>query len=130
MKLLEKRLLRGPNLYARQPCIKAIIDLEELDGVSSTDLAGFTDRLCAQLPSIARHRCSPGVPGGFMQRLRDGTYMAHIVEHVMLELQCLAGSPVGFGRTRAVQGRARCYTIVCAYRIEALIMPALNAAMA
>lgn len=130
MKIIEKRLLRGPNLYARQPCMKAVIDLEELDHVSSADLPGFTDRLCAQLPSLQRHRCSVGIEGGFVQRLMRGTYMAHIVEHVVLELQCLAGSAAGFGRTRAVKGRARCYTVVCAYRIEALIGPALNAAMA
>lgn len=129
MKLIEKRLLRGPNLYARQPCIKAIIDLEDLDGVSSADLPGFTDRLCALLPSLHRHRCSLGTAGGFIQRLRDGTYMAHIVEHVLLELQCLAGSKAGFGRARRVRGMPRCYRVVCAYRIEPLIEPALDAAM-
>lgn len=129
MKLLEFRLLRGPNIYARQPCMKAIIDLEELKGISSTDLPGFAQRLCALLPTIGRHRCSPGVPGGFEQRLLHGTYMAHIVEHVALELQCLAGSNAGFGRTRAVRGRAGCYTVVCAYRIEALILPAFETAM-
>src|SRR5690606_35768078 len=72
----------------------------------------------------------PGVPGGFIQRLRDGTYMAHIIEHVTLELQCLAGSDAGFGRARMVRGKPRCYTIVCAYRTEALISPALETAMA
>lgn len=129
MKLLEKRLLRGPNLYTRQSCIWAVIDLEELDRVSSADLPGFTDRLCALLPSLQRHRCSVGAEGGFIQRLVDGTYMGHIIEHVALELQCLAGSDAGFGRTRAIKGRERCYSIVCVYRIEALIGPALDAAV-
>ncbi|MGE4337000.1 MAG: cyanophycin synthetase [Pigmentiphaga sp.] len=130
MKIIESRLLRGPNLYARQPCIKAVIDLEDLRGVSSADLPRFTERLCSQLPSLRKHRCSVGKPGGFVQRLVDGTYMAHIVEHVTLELQCLAGSQAGFGRTRAMPEHPGCYTVVCAYRIEALIVPALQAAMA
>lgn len=130
MKLLEKRLLRGPNIYTRQSCIKVIIDLEDLDEVSSKDLPGFTDRLCALLPSLEGHRCSLGVRGGFIQRLREGTYMAHIIEHVTLELQCLAGSSAGFGRARMVRGKPRCYTIVCAYKTEALIVSALETAMA
>lgn len=130
MKLIEKRLLRGPNIYTRRSCIKVVIDLEDLDNVSSADLPGFTDRLCALLPSLEGHRCSLGVPGGFVQRLRDGTYMAHIIEHVTLELQCLAGSSAGFGRARTVRGKPRCYTIVCAYNTEALIIPALETAMA
>lgn len=130
MKLIEKRMLRGPNLHSRQPCIKAIIDLEELDGVSSADISGFTEQLCARLPSLQNHRCSVGTPGGFIQRLQRGTYMAHVVEHVMLELQCLAGSDVGFGRARAVKGMPGCYRVICAYRIEPLIGPVLNAAMA
>ena len=130
MKLIEKRLLRGPNIYTRQSCIKVVIDLEDLDDVSSADLPGFTERLYALLPSLEGHRCSPGVPGGFLQRLREGTYMAHIIEHVTLELQCLAGSDAGFGRARTVRGKPRCYTIVCAYKTEALIVPALETAMA
>ncbi|PLC49595.1 cyanophycin synthetase [Pollutimonas subterranea] len=129
MKLIEKCLLRGPNLYTRRTCIRAIIDLEDLDGVSSADLPGFTDRLCALLPSLQRHRCSVGTAGGFIQRLRDGTYMAHIVEHVTLELQCLAGSQAGFGRARRVKGMPRCYRVVCAYQIEPLIEPALDTAI-
>lgn len=129
MKLIEKRLLRGPNIYSRKSCIKVVIDLEALDNVSSTDVPGFTERLCALLPSLEGHRCSLGVRGGFIQRLQEGTYMAHIIEHVTLELQCLAGSNAGFGRARTVRGKPRCYTIVCAYNIEALIVPALETAM-
>ena len=130
MKIVAKRLLRGPNLYAPWPCLQAVVDLQELDDVPSSALEGFTERLCALLPSLHEHRCSPGVPGGFVQRLRDGTYMAHIVEHVLLELQCLAGSEVGFGRARKLRGAPRQHTIVCAYRVEALVEPALDAALA
>ncbi|MBC7575185.1 MAG: cyanophycin synthetase, partial [Herminiimonas sp.] len=118
MNIIEQRFLRGPNLYATTPCLLTVIDLEQLDGVASTAVTGFTDNLLALLPSLGGHRCSVGQPGGFLRRLQDGTYMAHVVEHVALELQCLAGTPTGFGRTRKVHGKPGQYRVVCAYRIE------------
>jgi cyanophycin synthetase len=130
MKIVEKRYLRGPNVYASWPCLKVILSLESLEGVASTDIPGFTDTLIAALPSLHGHRCSTGRAGGFVQRLRDGTYMAHIVEHLMLELQCLAGSSAGYGRTRRVKGRAGLHQVVCAYHIEQLADAAMDAAMA
>jgi cyanophycin synthetase len=129
MKLIEQRILRGPNLYARFPCVFSRIDLEELAGVSSADIEGFSDQLSALLPSLANHRCSSGKPGGFLRRLRTGTYIAHIVEHVTLELQCLAGTPVGFGRARRVAGTVGQYRIVCAYRQEKVVLRAFHMAM-
>src|SRR3954469_22448195 len=98
MKIVQTYFLRGPNLYSNSPCIKAVVDLESLDDVSSAELPGFVDAICTLLPTLAEHRCSPGYPGGFIERLEEGTYMAHIVEHVALELQSLAGTDVGFGR--------------------------------
>lgn len=118
MKIIKQRFLRGPNLYAAKPCLLSILDLGELDGVASTSVPGFIDALLALMPLLARHRCSVGRAGGFIQRLRDGTYMAHIVEHVTLELQCLAGSPAGFGRTRKVAGVPGQFRVVCAYQLE------------
>ncbi len=129
MKIVERRLLRGNNLYSRKPCLMAILDLEDLDDVSSAALPGFTDRLLALLPSLVEHRCSPGHVGGFVERLRDGTYPAHIVEHITLELQCLAGHRVGFGRARTVQGRPRHFRVVLAYLDESLVEAALDMAM-
>src|SRR3954464_1786932 len=129
MKLIEQRLLRGPNLYTHRPCILAIIDLEDLDDRPSTDFPGFTERLVALMPTLVEHRCSPGYRGGFIERLREGTYMAHIVEHVLLELQCLAGTEVGFGRARMVRGRPRHYRVVCQFEVEQLVIEALPIAM-
>ncbi|MES2756670.1 MAG: cyanophycin synthetase [Pseudomonadota bacterium] len=129
MKIIKQRFLRGPNLYADKPCLLTILDLEELDGVASNSVPGFVDALLALMPSLSRHRCSVGRPGGFVQRLRDGTYMAHIVEHVTLELQCLAGSPAGFGRTRKVAGAPGQFRVVCAYQLEKVVELALRVAI-
>ncbi|HEY5800753.1 MAG TPA: Mur ligase family protein [Burkholderiaceae bacterium] len=129
MQLIEQRFLRGPNLSARKPCMLAIVDLQDLHDVSSRAIPRFTDRLVALLPSLHKHRCSVGVEGGFLQRLRDGTYMAHIVEHVTLELQCLAGDEAGYGRAREVRGMPGRYRIVCAYQSEAVVTQAFALAM-
>jgi cyanophycin synthetase len=129
MKVVERRVLRGPNLHSRSPCFMAVLDLEQLDEVSSTDVPGFTDRLVALIPSLEEHRCSPGHRGGFIERLREGTYMAHIVEHVTIELQCLAGHEVGFGKARMVRGQARHYRVVVAYQEEEAVERAFDMAV-
>lgn len=118
MKILKQRFLRGPNLYSSKPCLLTMLDLGELANVASDSVPGFIDNLLALLPTLDRHRCSVGRPGGFVERLRDGTYMAHIVEHITLELQCLAGTPAGFGRTRKIGTTPGRYNVVCAYQLE------------
>src|SRR5215213_7976944 len=120
MRVIERRLLRGPSIYSNSPCCLAVVDLEDLDEVSSTDLTGFNERLLKAIPTLVEHRCSPGYVGGFVERLNEGTYMAHIVEHVTIELQCLAGTAVAFGKARSVRGQPRHYRVVVAYRVESL----------
>lgn len=92
--------LRGPNIWANYSCLEAWVDLQEYKDISSEMMPGFNERLTAWLPSLVEHRCSVGERGGFFQRLERGTYLAHILEHVVLELQTLAGTPVGYGRAR------------------------------
>lgn len=92
--------LRGPNVWARFPVLEAWVDLGPLKDSPSDSLPGFNERLMAWLPSLIEHRCSIGERGGFFERLRRGTYQAHILEHVSLELQTLAGSNMGYGRAR------------------------------
>jgi len=92
--------LRGPNIWANFPVIEAWIDLGELKDSSSDAIPGFIDRLMNWLPGLIEHRCSVGTRGGFLERLRRGTYLAHILEHVALELQSAAGTPVSYGKTR------------------------------
>ncbi|QBE66185.1 cyanophycin synthetase [Pseudoduganella lutea] len=130
MNILDQRVLRGPNLYAARPCLLTVLDLQDLHGVASNDVPDFTDALLALMPSLMAHRCSPGHYGGFAERLRDGTYMGHIIEHLTLELQCLAGTPAGFGRTRRVRGQPGVYRIVCAYKVEEVALEAFDLALA
>jgi UDP-N-acetylmuramyl tripeptide synthase len=100
MEFRRVRLLDGPNIWANFPVLEAWVDLGPLKDSPSDELPGFNERLMAWLPSLIEHRCSIGRHGGFFERLRRGTWQAHILEHVALELQSLAGTPVGFGRTR------------------------------
>ncbi len=102
MKILKTQTLRGPNYWSIRytKLILIRLDLEELADQPSNQISGFYDGLVEALPSLVEHFCSPGCRGGFLSRVQEGTMMGHIVEHVALELQTLAGMPVGFGRTR------------------------------
>jgi cyanophycin synthetase len=119
MQILKVNKLRGPNIWANFPVLEAWVDLEELKDTSSEMIPGFNERLMAWLPTMVEHRCSVGERGGFFVRLRRGTYMAHILEHVSLELQSLAGTPVGYGRAREsnIDG---IYKVAIAYKEEKL----------
>ena len=102
MKILKTLTLRGPNYWSirRKKLIVMRLDLEDLADKPSNEIPGFYEGLVEVLPSIVEHYCSPGHRGGFLERVKQGTYMGHIVEHVALELQELTKMPVGFGRTR------------------------------
>jgi len=102
MRILKIQTLRGPNYWSirRHKLIVMRLDLEELADLPSNEIPGFCEGLVEALPSLEEYFCSPGCRGGFLMRVREGTMIGHIVEHVALELQELAGMPVGFGRTR------------------------------
>ena len=110
--------LRGPNLWANYPVLEVWVDLGELDK-PSTDFPGFSDRLMSWMPTMVEHRCSLGVRGGFFERLRTGTYPGHILEHVTLELQSLAGTEVGFGKARETS-EPGVYKVIIEYIEESL----------
>jgi cyanophycin synthetase len=101
------RSFRGPNLYAGRPVMVMTVLLTPEELVPSDVIPGFGNRLTAALPGLSSHRCSPGQPGGFLSRLRDGTFPPHVVEHVALELLTRSGLPVGFGRTRRTDQEGR-----------------------
>ncbi len=105
IKFLEVRYLRGPNIWTYRPVIEAIVDIGELEDFPSNTIPGFVERLKGFLPSLIEHRCSYGERGGFLRRLDEGTWPAHILEHVSLELQNLAGMPGGFGKARETSVR-------------------------
>jgi cyanophycin synthetase len=102
MKILKIQALRGPNIWSirRTKLIQMRLDLEELEERPTDKIQGFRERLEALLPTLIEHRCSEGCHGGFFQRVDRGTWMGHVIEHIALEIQTLAGMNVGFGRTR------------------------------
>ncbi|MEO9022750.1 MAG: cyanophycin synthetase, partial [Ginsengibacter sp.] len=93
------------------------LDLEELEEKPSNKIDGFAKNLEKLLPTLYEHRCSEGEPGGFLKRLEEGTWMGHVIEHVALELQTLAGMDMGFGRTRGT-GKEGEYFVVFDYMEE------------
>src|ERR1700759_3871645 len=118
MEIQKILVLRGPNIWANFPVLEAWVDLGGLKDSPSDELPGFHERLMAWLPTMIEHRCSVGTRGGFFERLRRGTYQGHILEHVTLELQSLAGSEVGFGRTRQVGDDDSLFRVVVEYEEE------------
>jgi cyanophycin synthetase len=127
MKILKVLKLRGPNVWANFPVLEAWVDLEELKDTSSELVPGFNDRLMTWLPTMIEHRCSIGERGGFFERLRRGTYLAHILEHVTLELQSLAGTSVGYGRARETDDEG-VYKVAIEFQDEQLALAALATA--
>ena len=121
MKIREIRALRGPNYWSinRHKLIEMILDIEELENRPSNKIDQFTERLKGMFPTMLEHRCSVGEAGGFFQRLDEGTYMGHIIEHIALEIQTLAGMDVGFGRTRTY-GEEGVYFVVFSYLEESV----------
>lgn len=110
--------LRGPNQWTYRPVLEAWIDIHDLEDFPSNALPGFNERLLAWLPSLQSHRCSYGEEGGFVRRLEEGTWPAHIMEHVTLELQNLAGMPGGFGRARGLPPRGQYRVVVRAWHAD------------
>ncbi|MFT6338316.1 MAG: cyanophycin synthetase [Halioglobus sp.] len=91
-----------------------VLDLQEMEELPSNKVDGFYERITTMFPTMYEHRCSVGTPGGFFERMKEGTWMGHIIEHIALELQTLAGMDVGFGRTRGY-GEEGVYNVVFAY---------------
>ncbi len=130
MKILELRAMRGPNYWSvrRHKLIVMTLDLEEMEEYPSNKIQGFAERLEAMFPTMYEHRCSVGSPGGFFERVREGTWMGHIIEHIALEIQTLAGMDTGFGRTRSY-GEKGVYHVVFSYMEEKVGRYAARAAV-
>lgn len=118
LRVLERSIYRGPNLFSSRAMIRIQVDLGALEEWPTNLLPSFTDRLVALLPTLASHGCSYQQENGFVRRLREGTWLGHVIEHCALELQSLAGSPVTRGKTRSVKGRPGFYNILYSYRDE------------
>jgi cyanophycin synthetase len=119
MKILKVQALRGPNLWSiqRKKLIQMRLDLEEMEKNPTNKIDGFRERVEAMFPTMIEHRCSEGVRGGFFMRIEKGTWMGHVIEHIALEIQTLAGMETGFGRTRETKTPG-VYNVVFSYTEE------------
>ncbi len=99
MKIIEIRLFEGRNVWSHSPVLQARLLLGPEERLTTREIPGFAERLLSLLPGLAEHTCSLGYPGGFCERLKSGTYLGHVVEHVALELQAAAGYPKNYGKT-------------------------------
>ncbi len=122
MKIIDTRVYRGPNLYSLRKVIRLRVDLGELEAYPTGRLPGFVDRLLERVPSLAEHTCSYDEPGGFIRRMTEdeGTWLGHVLEHVAIELQCLAGTPVSYGKTRSYDLPTGQYNVIYSYEEESV----------
>lgn len=116
MKIVYTKVLRGPNYWSsyRKKLIEMKLDIEKYEDLPSNMLEGFNNSLLQLLPGLKQDHCSEGYAGGFVKRLEEGTWMGHVIEHVALELQCVAGMECGYGRTRSTANRG-VYHVVFSY---------------
>ena len=130
MKILKIQALRGPNIWSvnRKKLIQMRLDLEELEDLPTNKIDGFRERIEEMIPTMIEHRCSEGERGGFFHRVERGTWMGHVIEHIALEIQTLAGMETGFGRTRETKTRG-IYNVVFSYVEESVGLFAAESAV-
>lgn len=130
MKIIKIQVLRGPNIWSnyRKKLIQMRFDLEEMENYPTDKIPGFRERLQSFLPSMISHGCSEGRRGGFFERVEMGTWMGHVIEHIALEIQTIAGMETGYGRTRSTQEHG-VYNVVFAYEVEEAGLYAAKAAV-
>jgi cyanophycin synthetase len=111
LRIVETRVYRGPNYWSYEPAIKLIVDLGVLEAFPSNTIPGFVEGILDLMPSVGQHTCGTGRPGGFEGRLREGTWLGHVAEHVALQLQRDAGTEVGRGKTRGTGEPGRYHVV-------------------
>jgi cyanophycin synthetase len=116
MRIIDLKVMKGPNYWSicRHKLVVMMLDLEDMEDKPSSVIPGFAERLEALMPGLYKHRCSENKPGGFFLRLKEGTWMGHVMEHIALEIQTMAGMPCGYGRTRSAR-RKGVYHVVFSY---------------
>ena len=130
MKIISIKALRGPNYWStyRKQLIVMKLDLQEAEETPTNKIDGFAERIEHLLPSLYEHRCSEKGPGGLFERIRKGTWLGHVIEHIALEIQSLAGMPCGFGRTRSTLEYG-VYNVIFSYQVESAGIYAAKAAV-
>ena len=131
MKIIKIQALRGPNIWSiqRKKLIQMRLDLEEMEEFPTSKIDGFRERIETMFPTMIEHRCSEGTRGGFFSRIDRGTWMGHVIEHIALEIQTLAGMETGFGRTRETKTPGT-YNVVFSYTEETVGLFAAEASVA
>jgi cyanophycin synthetase len=129
LRVLDTRILRGANYWAREPVIRMLVDLGTLEEFPSNKIPGLADAIVDLMPSLEDHACSLGRRGGFISRLREGTWAGHVAEHLALEFQNLAGTDVRHGKTRSTGEYGR-YNVIYEYREESVGLEAGRMAVA
>ena len=118
MAVLETGVYRGPHYYSHTPFVRIMLNLGRIEDWPTNRIPGFADRLIEMLPGLERHGCSLRRRGGFIERLREGTWIGHVAEHVAIELQTMAGMRVTRGKTRSVKNKPGVYNVMFAYQDE------------
>ncbi|MGI5971164.1 MAG: cyanophycin synthetase [Oscillospiraceae bacterium] len=98
--ICDYTVFNGRNIYSHKPVIKLIVDIGKYSEIPTNKISGFNEKLLEYFPGLKTNCCGLGYEGGFLVRLREGTYLAHVLEHVILELQYQLGYDIGFGKTR------------------------------
>jgi cyanophycin synthetase len=114
LRILETQVFRGPNYYSYERAIRMLVDLGSLEHWPSNTLPSFNDALIELLPGLGDHSCSLGRPGGFLERMKDGTWAGHVAEHVAIELQRETGAHIYRGKTRSTGSPGR-YNVIYSY---------------
>jgi cyanophycin synthetase len=129
MRVIERSIHDETAAVGGDCMVRFTLDLEELDDYPTDGLPGFTDEVLALLPGLREHECPPGAPGGLVRMMHDGMCIAHLAEHVVLELEALVGAAVGHGRTRGVDGHPGVYAVMVPFRDEAVALTASRMAL-
>jgi len=128
IEIKELRALNGPNRHSRHSVIFMVLDIKGYESRPSDMITGFSDRLVTLIPTLKEHGCSIGKPGGFIQRLKNGTWAGHIIEHIAIELQCLAEMKVGYGKTLDTSEKG-IYIVAFRYLVESAGLKAAKEAV-
>lgn len=127
MKVMQKRIYRGKNIYSHKPCIKIDVDLEGYSEIPSKEIPNFNFNIVKILPELKKHRCGIDEEGGFLKRLEEGTYLAHICEHCIIAIQNMLGIDVSYGKAREIRGDM--YYIIAQYEYENTIIEVTDLAV-
>lgn len=127
MKIIQKRIYEGPNIYSHKKCIRIDVDLEGYCEIPSKEIENFNFNLVNIIPSLKDHRCGIDEEGGFIKRLEEGTYLAHICEHIIIAIQNNLGIDVSYGKSREIENDL--YYIIVQYEYKRTAIESIRLAI-